>query len=75
MEPVCLMRMEPTISGSAASGNHAVHLMLTEGEVRTMAENPERAMEEIHLRATKMSQVLEKILQESHGIPRWGINE
>ena len=49
--------------------------MLTEGDVRAMAENPEKAMEEIHLRATKMSQVLENILHESHGVPRWGINE
>jgi len=72
---MCLMSVAHTISGSASGGNHAVHLMLTEGEVRTMAENPDKAMEEIHLRATKMSQVLEKILQESHGIPRWGINE
>ena len=72
---MCVMSVAHTISGNTASGNHAVHLMLTEGEVRTMAENPDKAMEEIHLRATKMSQVLEKILQESHGIPRWGINE
>ena len=72
---MCLMRVEPTISGNTASGSHAVHLMLTEGDVRTMAQSPDQDIEKIHLRATKMSQVLEKILHEPHGVPRWGINE
>ena len=40
-----------------------------------MAENPEQVMEEIQLRATQVSSVLEGILLEPHGRPNWGINE
>jgi hypothetical protein len=57
------------------SGNRAVHLMLTADEVKAMHESPEKGMEKIHERATQMGGVLEKILSESHGISRWGINE
>lgn len=54
---------------------NAVHLLLTEGDVKLMAENPERVMEEIELRANRVSSVLERILQEPHGRPDWGIND
>jgi len=40
-----------------------------------MADDPERVMEEIQMRATQVSSVLEDILLESHGRPDWGINE
>jgi hypothetical protein len=32
-------------------------------------------MEEMWVRATQVSSVLENILREPHGVPRWGINE
>lgn len=64
-----------TISEGAVSGNRAVHLMLTAGEARTWKENPDQVRAEIHLRADKMSRVLEKTLLEPHGVSRWGLNE
>jgi hypothetical protein len=58
------------------SGNaEAVHLLLTEGDVRMMAENPEQVMEDIRVRATMVSSVLEDILLEPHGRSDWGLNE
>lgn len=57
------------------SGSCAVHLLLTQGEIRLLAGDPQRMEEEFLLRATKMSQVLEDILRHSHGEPHWGINE
>src|ERR1035438_1581926 len=49
-----------------------VHLTVTADEAKMMAEDPERVMEEMWLRATQVSSVLEDILREPHGIPRWG---
>ena len=60
---------------SALAGMGVVHLLLTEGDVKLMAENPERVMKDIEFRATKVSSVLEDILHEAHGRPDWGINE
>ena len=58
-----------------AIANLAVPLLLTEGDVIQMAQNPEQVMLDLQARATQMSQVLETILQEPHGEPRWGLNE
>lgn len=60
---------------STTDGMGVVHLLLTEGDVKRMAENPERVMKDIELRATKVSSVLEDILHEPHGRPDWGIND
>ena len=62
------------VSGNQA-GLGAVHLLLTEGELRVIVEAPERVMEQIHQRAEQVSSVLEGILRESHGHSRWGLNE
>lgn len=51
------------------------HLLLTEGEIQRMGESPELAMEEIRVRATQISSVLEDILHDTHAHPHWGINE
>ena len=69
-----LARQTSTVTGDAENFA-AVHLLLTEGEIKTRAENPEQVMEEIQLRATQVSSVLEGILLEPHGRPNWGINE
>jgi hypothetical protein len=61
----------PNVTGIAGSAD-AVHLLLTEGDVQMMAENPE---EDIRQRAEQVSSVLEGILLEPHGISHWGINE
>jgi hypothetical protein len=58
-----------------AGGIEAVHLLLTEGDVRLMAEAPEKVMAEIHARAERVSSVLEGILSETHGRACWGLNE
>lgn len=63
------------IAAALAAGNPAVPLLLTAGDVNAMNQNPEQAMEDIRLRATQMSQILEDILHEPHGEPRWGLNE
>jgi hypothetical protein len=49
--------------------------MLTEGDVRMMAENPEQVIQEIELRATVLSSVLTDILSEPHDRPDWGLND
>ena len=59
----------------AAGEFHAVHLLLTEGEPKKLAHDPEWWMADIETRATEVGSVLEGILHESHGIPRWGLNE
>ena len=60
-------------SGAITEG--AAHLLLTEGDVKMMVENPAKIMEEIRVRAEQVSSVLEGILLEPHGEPRWGLNE
>jgi hypothetical protein len=67
------------MTSSTGATGCVVHLMLTEGEVGLMPKDPgrltERLMEEIRLRATQVGPVLEGILHEPHGQPRWGLNE
>jgi len=63
------------MAAGRAAGKHAVPLLLTEGDVKMMAHHPDRVMEDIQMRATQISRTLEAILHESHGQPRWGINE
>lgn len=62
-------------NATAGTGVGAIHLLITEGDVKMMVENPEQVMEEIEARATRVSSILEGILLEPHGVPRWGINE
>lgn len=65
-----------TVDVSArSSGVEAVHLMLTEGDVKLMAENPERVMQDIQERATVVGSVLAGILLEPQGRTDWGLNE
>jgi hypothetical protein len=71
----CFMTpMQQSVSNAGGEVS-AVHLMMTEADVKLMAEDPERVMEEIWQRATQVGSVLENILQEPHGVPRWGLNE
>jgi hypothetical protein len=68
--------LKPIANNVSGMGNtNAIHLLLTEGDVKLMAENPEQVMEEIRVRATQVSSVLEDILLEPHGVSHWGINE
>lgn len=53
----------------------AIHVLLAIKDTQKKSENPRQAMDEIEARATKVSSVLEKILHEPHGEPRWGLNE
>jgi hypothetical protein len=56
-----------------------LHLTLREGGAGLRPENPEtqreRLMKEISLRATVVGPVLESVLHEAHGKPRWGLNK
>ncbi|HEY5041742.1 MAG TPA: hypothetical protein VIK53_07035 [Verrucomicrobiae bacterium] len=67
-------QVQHTTTGAGGAGG-AVHLLVTEGDVRVMAEDPEQVMEEIELRATSVGPVLEAIFRESGNQSRWGINE
>ena len=56
-----------------------LHLTLRKGEAGLLPDDPgkmtERLMEEISMRATVVGPVLEGILHDQHGQPRWGLNE
>lgn len=69
------MNPAPQIMGAAGNPEPQVHLLITAGDVALMATNPEVAIEEIRVRATQMSSVLEAILRDTHGHIDWGINE
>jgi hypothetical protein len=69
------MNTTPNISLAAIGEMPSVHLLLTEGDVELMAKDPDRVMEDIRMRTTEMGSVLEEILSQSHGEPRWGLNE
>ena len=60
---------------SGADSQGAIHLLLTQGKVEVRVDNPEQIMEEIRVRAEQVSSILEGILTEPHGEPRWGLNE
>ena len=63
------------ISNVTGTSDGAVHLLLTMDEAGWQPQDPERMMEELHLRATQVGSLLEGILHEPHGQPRWGLNE
>lgn len=63
------------VASDPSSPGGAVHLMITEGQIKLMAGDSERVIKKINMQATQFSQVLEAILQEPHGQPRWGLNE
>ena len=63
------------VADNPSSTDGAVHLLMTGRQVKLMAGDSERVIEKINLQATQFSQVLEGILQEPHGQPRWGLNE
>ena len=69
------MNPQQQLASTPSVTSYAVHLMLREGDSRMIAEDPERLMEEIRSRATQIGSVLEGILHEPHGEPRWGLNE
>jgi hypothetical protein len=63
------------ITNSTGTADGVVHLMLTVGDAGMQPSDPERLMEEVWARATQIGPVLESILQDPHGQPRWGLNE
>jgi hypothetical protein len=66
---------QTTRNVSGKTGGAGVHLLLNEGEMKLLVDDPEQVMEEIRVRAEQVSSILEGILLEPHGEPRWGINE
>jgi hypothetical protein len=72
---VCLVNpTQHTVSNTGGAVN-LVPLLVRPEDVKMMAEDPEHVMEEMWLRATRVGSVLEDILHEPHGEPRWGLNE
>jgi hypothetical protein len=67
--------VQQMVSHTGGAGS-VVHLTVeAEAVKKVMADDPEQVMEEMWVRATQVSSVLENILREPHGVPRWGINE
>jgi hypothetical protein len=66
--------VQQTVSNTGVADS-VVALTVRADDVKLMAEDPEQVMEEIWVRATQISSVLENILLEPHGVPRWGLNE
>ncbi len=66
--------MQPVASDTRGADD-AVHLLITNGELELVAEDVERVMERINVRATQFRRVLEDVLHEPHGEPHWGIND
>ena len=50
-------------------------LLMTDGTGKVTKVNPDEVMAEMTVRATYIGSVLEAILHEPHGEPRWGLNE
>lgn len=69
MTTTCQQLVEPN------RGSGAIHLLLTQGELKVLAGAPKRIEEELLFRATQMSQVLEEILRRPHHEIHWGLNE
>ena len=67
------MQQSRTIATSADMG--AIRLLLAQGELSVTVASPEQVIDEIEARATQVSSILEGILLEPHGHPRWGLNE
>lgn len=72
---VCIMNPVQQVVSNPGGTSSVVPLLITDGDMRMLVEDPELVMEEIELRATEVGSVLENILREAHGQPRWGINE
>ena len=66
--------VQQTVSNTGVADS-VVALTVRADDVKLMAEDPEQVMEEMWVRATQVGSVLEKILHEPHGVPRWGLNE
>jgi hypothetical protein len=66
--------MQQSVSNTVGA-NSVVHLLVKDSQPELMAQDPEQVREEIWQRATQVGSVLENILQEPHGISRWGLNE
>jgi hypothetical protein len=66
--------VKQTVSNTGVADS-VVALTVRADEVKLMAEDPEQVMEEMWVRATQVSSVLEDILHEPQGEPRWGLNE
>ena len=64
-----------TNSYLAAEKPQPMRLLLTGGEMKWLAQSPEKTFTELQQRATQMSQVLEEILCKTHRPARWGLNE
>jgi hypothetical protein len=63
------------VTGETATGVSAATLLLTDTDVKMLADDPERVIHEIEIRATQVSSVLQNILTEQHDRPDWGLND
>ena len=69
------MNTQPQMANTAKVTDCVIHLMLKDGNKELVPAEPERMMDEFMVRATQVGSVLEGILHEPHGQPRWGLNE
>ena len=75
----CIMNAVQHVASVANKPVYVLHLTRREGEIGLLPDDAgkltERLMEEVNLRATIVGPVLERILNETQGQPRWGLNE
>ena len=73
------MNVKKHKTDDASKTGVVIRLTQRKGEAGYLPDDPgkltERLREEINMRATMVGPVLEAILHEEHGQPRWGINE
>lgn len=69
-----MIPVQQTTSNPGGTEN-AAHLLIAANATKATVDDPELLMEQMWMRATQVSTVLEEILREPHGVPRWGLNE
>jgi len=76
---MCIVNVKEHKTDETSKTGVVIRLTQREGEAGLLPDDPgkltERRMKEIGIRATMVGPVLEAILHEQHGQPRWGINE
>jgi hypothetical protein len=66
--------VQPVVNDGGSPGG-AVHLSIATPGLSLAAEESERVLEQINLRATQLSQVLEEILNQPHDVPHWEVDD
>jgi hypothetical protein len=73
------MNVKQDITSDTRKADAVPYLILLKPDGSLLTDDPgkltERRMQEMDRRATVLGPVMEAILREQHGQPRWGLNE